>query len=154
MAPRKRPGTRSARPSPDPQTPTVIGLKLPAPGRGDPTYALEKFDDCMRILATHAGPLRVRLREALYPLAVVSARDLPESLRPEFEDIWRQTNKNPSRPQQFVRGGPPADGESGTIDATVHFMRTKTLVRMAERLHDLAERLDALIRHPTSGPKP
>lgn len=126
------------------RAPVVMGLKLPAPGDGDPNYALQKLDDCVRILVTHPGPLRLRLREALYPLAIVTARDLPESLRPEFEDIRRRTNKNPSRPQKVIRGGRLADVESGTIDATVPFMRTDALVGIAERLLDLSERLDAL----------
>jgi hypothetical protein len=138
----------STRPLRKPAAPVVTRLRLPAPGAGDPWYALQNLKAAVRILATHPDSLRGRLCKALFHLAPVTARDFPESLRPEFEALRRDTTKNPSRMQRVVRGARFVEERSGTIAATVPYMRTKTLIRIAERLHDLCSRLSHELVNP------
>ena len=122
-------------------SPVVVALRLPAPGAGDPSYALDKLEKAVRILATQPASLRERLCAALYSLSTVSARDIPEALRPEFEAIRRQATKNPPRMQRSVRNGRVVEESTGAIAATVGYMRIKTLTRLAERIYDLTDRL-------------
>jgi hypothetical protein len=90
--------SHSTRPRHKPAAPVVTLLRLPAPGAGDPWYALQNLKAAVRILATHPDSLRGRLCKALLHLAPVTARDLPESLRPEFESLRRDTT-NAAEPQ-------------------------------------------------------
>ena len=99
-------------------------------------YANEKLGDAVQILATHPGDVKSRLRFAVGPFAQDPAPALPTRLRQEYESIWHELTKRPSK-------------ESGLspVSTILHGMQFKTGAKLAERTFSLSGQVDYLCQH-------
>jgi hypothetical protein len=59
---------------------------MPGGGNGDKYYALEKFDQAMRHLATSDGPWRERLRDAYRHISPLGEEDMPPGAETTLRD--------------------------------------------------------------------
>lgn len=98
---------------------------------GHPGYALEKLRVAAYFLAIGEGDVRSRLKEAYRHMTAVFPRDIPASLRPEFEEIVRSLTKHPKRHEQ-----------DSALDHTLSRMRNRTGSKIAQRILNLKSDLE------------
>ena len=100
---------------------------------GDPRYALGKFSAAVYLLSIGPGDVRSRLFKAFLELHPVTEQDLPGNLRRDYRWIHHQLTKRE-----------PLHDE-GKLLATLKRMRNSTGVRLAKRIVDLKDRLEAYV---------
>ena len=127
MVRHKKPGRKSI----------ALTIRLEKAGH-DPWYAYEKFEQAVHTLATHRGTIRDRLWHAALDFASVSVGDVPEPLRPKFEQIKKDMS----------RLKPNAKGQSH-LGATVSRVRLATCDGFASQIVELACQLRSYVELPT-----
>ena len=103
-------------------------------------YAKEKLSNAVDILATHPGKIKARLRVAALEIMFTPVATLPELGRINEDVRWIQ--------ESLTRREPNYEGQ-GKTNATLHRMRNKTAVEIAERIVDAEAKLDAHVRSNT-----
>ena len=102
----------------------------------DASYAEEKFIQAERDLALGAGAIKSRLFQAQLRFATLTKDDIPSHLHADFEEISRRlTTRSPLRPrfsENII---------SGRVAQTLHFMKNKTAVAIAEQILAMRYRL-------------
>ncbi len=97
-------------------------------------YANEKLWEGVHLLATHPGPLAQRLVHACNRgFLWATPAGLPEDIRREFEDVIGQLSS--------VR-----DEKEGAFAATIRTMEPEAIKECAEKLYEIAHRVDFLLR--------
>jgi len=103
-------------------------------------YAKEKLSIAVYILATHPGKIKDRLRAAALEIMLTPVATLPECSRVNEDVRWIQ--------ERLTRREPNYEGQ-GKTNATLHRMRNKTAVEIAERIVDAEAKLDVYVRSNT-----
>jgi hypothetical protein len=90
-------------------------------------YAREKFGNAATLLATGKEDIKPRLKRAAFEILAVSIVGLPDELQSDINWIREQLKKR------------------GTLDNTILTMHRKTGGKIAQRIYEVSERLDALV---------
>lgn len=98
----------------------------------DYSYASEKFDEAVYMLATDYGSLRARVPLASEAVLGLSPAQFPDSLRKDFAELKSALTANPAKRSE------------GRLRATTGTMRKKKLVLMAKRIVAISEKLETL----------
>jgi len=94
------------------------------------SYALEKFNQAVYLLAVGPGDVRSRLKRAFLEFHPVQEKDIPDDLLEDFRWIMRELTKRE----------PVA--KEGRVVATLERMQNRTGVKIAEKICYLAARLE------------
>jgi hypothetical protein len=99
-------------------------------------YAEEKFSEAVRALTFGSGDIKERLKVAYGCFHPVTVSDLPDHLKADFEWIKAQLL---ARPPLVAQEG--INIVSGSLDQTLHSMRKKTGITIAERIVYVRDKL-------------
>src|SRR3990172_811006 len=102
---------------------------------GDLRYAAGALSQAVYRLATCSGDMRERLLNAFHELAPVTEQDVPPYLRAEFRTIRADLTRRQ-----------PRYGE-GTVQATLHGMRSSTGGRIARQICRLERKVREHLRN-------
>ncbi|MBC8312475.1 MAG: hypothetical protein H8E72_09215 [Candidatus Marinimicrobia bacterium] len=100
---------------------------------GDVNYAYDNFCEAVDRMAAHSGNIRERLHVAFIIFSSVKEDDFPDELKPDY--CWikeKLTKKEPIF-------------HEGRVKATLYGMRTKTAIKIANRIVYLKNRLKASV---------
>lgn len=100
-------------------------------------YAKEKLSRALEIMATHPGDIRQRLRAAAAEVMLVPQAGLPSYENVDEDIRWIQ--------EQLSRREPRFEGQA-RISATLHGMRTKRGIKIAERIVTAGGKLDVYVQ--------
>lgn len=99
----------------------------------DTLYTLEKLAEAVDALVTGAGRIRERLFEAAVVLIRIRREAIPDGdLRRAFDDVMNTLKSE------------PAEGDEGTITATLRTKNADEAGTIARRIFELYLRLDRL----------
>ena len=104
----------------------------------DASYAEEKFIQAERDLALGSGAIKSRLIQAQLRFATLTKDDVPFHLHADFEEITRRLTTRPPLRSQFSEN---VDIVSDSVEQTLHFMKNKTAVAIAECILAMRYRL-------------
>lgn len=107
----------------------------------DRQYARKQFHLAVYALATGPGTIKERLLEASCYLAMVQPGHLPRDLRDEFARLMAILTKNSAKTVTTVRFGRPVTESTGSLGATIPFMRKATAVMVAQTICAIEARL-------------
>jgi hypothetical protein len=110
----------------------------------DRDYARKQFHLAVYTLATHPGSIKERLMEAACYLVMVQPRHLPLALRDDVSRLMTTLTKSPSKTKTAVRGGTVTCESTGSLGATIPYMRNATAVKAAKAICAIEARLKAL----------
>jgi len=113
----------------------------------DTLYALGKFRAAIWVLACGPGDVRSRLLGAFESISPVSASDLPEDIRVDYQ--WIRSTLSRYEPNDTERRL-----GFGRLEATLRLIRNSTGVKIAERIVEIEAKLaDRVMEHRTgAGP--
>jgi len=92
-------------------------------------YAEEKFSQAVQALTLGGGDIKERLKVAYGYFHPITVADLPDHLKADFRWIKAQLL---AKPPLATQGGKAI--VSGSLEQTLHFMRRKTGITIAERI--------------------
>lgn len=99
-------------------------------------YAEEKFSEAVRALTFGGGDIKERLKVAYGCFHPVTVADLPDHLKADFEWIKAQLL---AKPPLAAQGSETI--VSGSLEQTLHSMRMKTGITIAERIVYVRDKL-------------
>jgi hypothetical protein len=102
----------------------------------DTTYTEEKFIQAERALTLGMGAIKSRLSDAYVCLLPLTEDDFPEHLREDYRWVIRRLTTKPALRAQFT-----GKVISGRVSRTLHFMKNRTALTIAERIVYLRARL-------------
>lgn len=100
-------------------------------------YAKEKLSRAIEIMATDPGDIRHRLRAAAGEVMLIPQAGLPAYEKVDEDIRWIQ--------EQLARREPRFEGQA-RISATLHGMRTKRGIKIAERIVTAGAKLDVYVQ--------
>ncbi len=109
--------------------------------KADYHYTLSVLSKAVNALAVGRENLKGRLQSAMISLTPIHGGDFPPNLRSRFEALVRQCNKNPSKLVQVIYDGRVTTGPSGTLAATIPYMRWERAEAIAQEIVSLESEL-------------
>lgn len=122
-------------------------MRYQKPGVGDPYYALKTLEAAVHKLAVSPEDLRSRIGEAYIIFSPVTVYDLPEHLQADFAWIRHELTKNAPKIMPVIRDGHVVTESTGSLGATVPYIRKETLVRIASKIWQLTDQLREHLSH-------
>jgi len=104
-------------------------------------YPIEKFGMAVHVLATNRHEIKTRLLEAFIEIVMLSEKDMPDALKEDFNWVKNTLTKNPPKTIRCLREGKVVEESTGSLGATVPYMRINKAVLVAERICYIETRL-------------
>lgn len=118
---------------------------------GDPSYAQDTLEFAIYLLAIGKGDIKERLISAFTHLAPVTRADFPPELQKDFDWIVHSLTKNETKYERRLRDGEFVQESTGTLLATVRYMRHAKAIEIAKRMYELNERLKESLKIKEEG---
>jgi hypothetical protein len=99
-------------------------------------YAEAKFVEAVHELTLGIGDIKERVKCAYFKFHILSKNDFPKHLKDDYEWIITKLTKKPALKAKYSK-----TIISGSIDQTMHHMKRKTALKIAEKIVYLKTKL-------------